>query len=89
MHIQSNTARPSAVADIKRTTISDVIDLFGSDVRFSGEDESGVTVTTVTNELAVEQFAKSFCPDVVILEPERLREEMRDYLKNALKCYTE
>ena len=69
--------------------ISDVIDLFGSDVRFSEGDESGVTVTAFTNELAAVQFAKSFCPDVVILEPERLRGEMKNYLMDALNCYTE
>ena len=74
---------------INRAMISNVIDLFGNDVRFFEEDGNGVTVTTVTNELAAEQFAKSFCPDVVILEPEQLRGEMRNYLKNALNCYTE
>lgn len=31
---------------IVRVTISDVIDLFGRDVRLSDEDEEGVTVTT-------------------------------------------
>lgn len=72
---------------IVRAMISDVIDLFGSDVRFSYEDESGVTVTTTTNELAMEQFAKSFAPDVVVLEPVTMRERIIKNLEDSLQIY--
>ena len=72
---------------IVRAMISDVIDLFGSDVRFSDEDEEGVTVTTTTNELAAEQFAKSFALDVVVLEPKYLRERLKNGLEKSLNFY--
>lgn len=72
---------------VVRAMISDVIDLFGRDVRFSDEDESGVTVITTTNELAMEQFAESFAPDVVVLEPESLRERIIKNLERSLQTY--
>jgi hypothetical protein len=36
--------------------------MFGTDVRFSDKDETGVTVTATTNERAMEQFAMNFAP---------------------------
>ncbi len=72
---------------IHRPMISDIIDMFGSDVCFSDEDETGVTVSTVTNERAMEQFAKNFSPDVVVLEPQGLRDKIRDDLQKSLKYY--
>lgn len=57
-----------------RAMISDILDMFGTDVRFEQEDEAGVTVAVQTNEKALLQFAKSFAPDVVSLELRRLRE---------------
>lgn len=78
IHVKFHVCRPM---------ISDVIDLFGSDVQFSDEDENGVTVSTVTNEMAIEQFAKNYSPDVEILEPVSLREKLRDSFERSLKCY--
>ena len=72
---------------ISRAMISDMIDMFGSDVRFSDEDESGVTVSTVTNEMAAEQFAKNFSSDVVVLEPQELRNRLKDNLEKSLRFY--
>ncbi len=70
-----------------RAMISNVIDMFGSDVIFADEDENGVSVTTVTNEMAMEQFAKNYSPDVVILQPQSLRNKLREDLEKSLKCY--
>lgn len=53
--------------------ISDILDMFGTDVRFEQEDEADVTVAVQTNEMALLQFSKGFAPDVVILEPQQLR----------------
>ncbi len=72
---------------VRRALISDVIDLFGSDVRFSDEDDSAVTVTIVINEMAAERFARSFAPDVVVLEPESLRGKVVDALERTLEAY--
>ena len=67
--------------------IGDVIDMFGTDVRFSDKDETGVTVSTTTNERAMEQFALNFAPDVMVLRPERLRKKIVDQLKKAVEAY--
>lgn len=70
-------------------TISDVIDMFGTDVRFSDKDEKGVTVTTTTNERAMEQFALNFAADVMVLRPERLRKKIVEKLEKAVEAYEE
>lgn len=67
--------------------ISDIIDMFGTEVSFSDKDDSGVTVTTVTNERAIEQFAKNFAPDVVILAPKSLRDKVKNDLERSLEKY--
>ena len=72
---------------IVKLMITDVIDMFGKDVIFSDEDETHVTVTTKTNERAMEQFAKNFAPDVEILKPKKLRDELRKELEKALEVY--
>lgn len=72
---------------ISRAMISDIIDTFGKDVTFSDETDSHVTVSTYTNKMAMEQFAKNYSPDVEILEPHSLREKMIDNLKRSLECY--
>lgn len=72
---------------IKRAMISDIIDMFGKDITFSDETDSHVTVSTYTNEMAMEQFAKNYSPDVEILQPQSLREKLIDNLKRSLECY--
>lgn len=67
--------------------VSDVIDLFGIDISFSDEDDSGVTVTVFANEMSVEQFAKSYLPHVTVLEPEALRNRVKGMLERALEGY--
>ena len=72
---------------IVKPMISDVIDMFGRDVEFLNETESTVDVRVYTNELSLLHFAKSFAPDVIILEPARLREEMIADLKKSVEGY--
>ncbi len=72
---------------ISRAMISDVIDLFGGGVTFFDEDENGVSVSVYTNERAAEQFAYNFSSDVVVLEPQILRDKIKKNLKQALKNY--
>ena len=72
---------------VSRAILSDVIDLFGKDVVFSDEDETGVTVSVYANEMSVEQFAKSFAPNAAILEPPHLREKVKGMLEKTLELY--
>ncbi len=37
--------------------------------------------------VAMEQFALNFAPDVTVLEPQRLREKVKNALKKALEKY--
>ena len=67
--------------------ISDVINLFGTEVTFSDEDDVGVTVTAFTNEMAMEPLALNFAPDVTVLEPKNLRENVKNQLQQALEKY--
>ena len=76
-----------AVFRVVKAMVSDVIDLFGTEVTFSDEDDAGVTVTAFTNEMAMEQFALNFAPDVTVLEPQRLREKVKSALEKALEKY--
>ena len=69
---------------IVKAMVSDIIDMFGMNVRFSDETEDHVTVTAQVNEMAMKQFAKSFAPDVMVLEPRKLREEIKeDIIRSA------
>lgn len=70
-----------------RAMIGDVIELFGKDVVFSDETEESVTVSVYTNEMSAALFAQSFAPDVTVLEPKNLRENVKNQLVQALEKY--
>lgn len=72
---------------IIKAMISDMIDLFGKDMTFSEETDTHVSVSVHVNERAAEQFAKNYAPDVVILQPKRLRDKLRDDLKKSWEAY--
>ena len=72
---------------ITKPMISDVIDMFGNDVKFTEETDTYVTVTANVNEMAMLQFAKSFAPDVVLLEPQQLRDKVKIDLERTMKIY--
>lgn len=72
---------------ITKPMVTDVIDMFGTDVRFMDEDEEHVTVSVVANEMAIIQFAKSFLPAVVLLEPPHLVEWIKADLEEVMKMY--
>lgn len=72
---------------IVKVMISDVIDLFGKDVVFSEETDTHVVVSVHVNERAAEQFAKNYAPDVIVLQPKRLRNKLRDDLKKSWEAY--
>ena len=72
---------------IVKAMISDVIDLFGKDVVFSEETDTHVVVSVHVNERAAEQFAKNYAPDVIVLQPKRLRNKLRDDLKKSWEAY--
>ena len=72
---------------IVRAMISDVIDVFGGDIRFMDETGTHVTVVAKVNLRAMFQFAKNFAPDVEVIKPETLRNEVKEELRKALEIY--
>ena len=72
---------------IIKAMISDVMDLFGKDVIFSEETDTHVVVSVHVNERAAEQFAKNYAPDVIVLQPKRLWDKLRDDLKKSWEAY--
>ena len=56
---------------------------------FFDEDDTGVTVNVFTNEMAMEQFAMNYATDVTVLEPQYLREKVKNDLEKALEKYQE
>lgn len=72
---------------IVKTMISDIIDIFGGDVRFTDETTTHVTVITRVNLKAMTQFAKNYAPDVEVLKPETLRNVIREEFEKALEVY--
>ena len=63
---------------IVREMICDVLDIFGQNVRFCEESDTHVCVIADVNERAMLQLAKNYGPDVLILEPKRLVDAMRE-----------
>ena len=72
---------------IVRAMISDVIDMFGKDVKFSEETDTHITVTADVNDLAMEHFAKAYTPWVEVIKPAALREKMIENLSAGLEKY--
>lgn len=76
-----------AVFRADKSLISDIIDMFGKEVRFSEETDDEITVTVNVNELAMEQFAKAFTPWIEVIKPVALRERMIKNLNKSLGKY--
>lgn len=74
---------------VARAMISDVIDMFGANVVFSDETDEYVTASARVNERAMWQFAKNFAPDVLILEPKRLADQVCAEAERTIEAYRE
>ena len=70
-----------------KAVLSDIIDMFGKDVRFSDESDEQITVTADVNEPAMEQFAKTYTPFIEIIKPLALKEKMIENLSAGLEKY--
>lgn len=72
---------------ISKSMVSDVIDLFGNGVGFRDETDTHVTMTIYANEMAVEHFAKTFAPNVTVLQPASLAQRVVASLEQSLANY--
>ncbi len=74
---------------IPTAMISDVIDMFGTEVTFDKEKDGRVTVSALANEQSILQFAKSYAPDVIIISPGTLRQKLTEDIEKTLEIYKE
>ena len=72
---------------ITKPMISDVIDIFGMDLRFTNETKTHVDVSVKVTEDAMFQFAKNYAPDVLVLEPKRLADRLKEDAKRVYLAY--
>lgn len=72
---------------IDKCILSDVIDMFTDDLRFSDETDTHVTVSAYINEMSMLQFAKTFMPFVTVLSPKVLVEKIKDDITKTLNEY--
>ena len=70
-----------------KSIIHHILDHLGDNVRFSDENEDSVTVTARVNEQAFFYWALQYGTSVEILEPLKLRNRMRESLKEMLGKY--
>ena len=82
---------PSATSQVRfrivKRIAGDAIDEFGLGVRFEDETDDYVMASARVNERAAQQFAKNFAPDVLILEPKRLAEKVREEAARTVAAY--
>ena len=74
---------------IVKERISTVIDLFGTKVSFVNETDTHVDVIARVTEDAMFQFAKNYAPDVIVLEPKKLVDRLREDAKKVLAAYSD
>jgi predicted DNA-binding transcriptional regulator YafY len=74
---------------INKSLISDVIDMFGMDIRFYDEKEETVCVSANVNEQAMVQYARNYVPDIVVLEPAELKGKVKEALYRGIAAYEE
>lgn len=72
---------------IPETMIGDVLDLFGENVVLNKTGDDRVVVRAEVNYAAMTRFAKTFAPDVKVLAPANLMDDVKKELEKALSAY--
>lgn len=73
---------------VSKKRISDVIDVFGTEISIIGSDnENEAIVTAYADKKAFLKFAKSYAPEVVIISPPSLVEDIKKELEESVEVY--
>ena len=72
---------------VNKNMISDIVDIFGKDIKVIDETDSHIDVYVKANTESVLHMAQRYAPDVVILEPQNLRDEIIKRLKMGVEGY--
>lgn len=87
-HIYMFSGKQSMVKfKVVKEMIGDVADVFGTGFTVHGSDADYFIVSTKVNENAMIQYAKSFAPDVIIIEPRDLAIKVKKQLEEAILQY--
>lgn len=70
-----------------RFIVNDIVDWFGTGVKFSNEAENTVDVSVKVNEMAMFHWAMQYGTHVEILEPESLRSKVAEAVKGMNEKY--
>lgn len=82
------TDKPEWVEFIAEDYIIDqIIDWFGKDIRISKHGEKQLKVSVKVSPMAMEHWAMQYINHVEIIQPESLRDRVREALENGLKKY--
>lgn len=74
---------------MKKHILNDVIDWFGTDIRFVDEDEEWLTARTEVNLRAMRIWSIQYGPYVKIISPQSLVDDVVAGLRSALEHYSE
>lgn len=72
---------------VKKYIISEVIDWFGKDIKFSDETDDEVTCSVYANEQAMRKWALQYALHVRVISPQSLEEGVKADLKKAVENY--
>ena len=87
-HIYMFTGKQiKATLQVDKGRISDVIDRFGMDVKFSEETEDTVCAHVKADTLSIMQFAKNYSPYVKITSPPELVDMIKKEIEEMRKLY--
>lgn len=76
-----------ATLQVSKGIISDVIDRFGMEVKFTDETEDTVCANVKADILSIKQFAKNYSPCVKVTSPPELVEMIKDEIEEMRKLY--
>lgn len=71
----------------KRYIITEVIDWFGKDVKFSNATDDEVTVTVKVNEMAMQLWALQYARHIRVISPKSLVEKIKNDIAFAMENY--
>ena len=71
----------------KKYLLNELNDWFGKDIQFSDEAEDETTASVIVNLESMRLWALQYALHVKILEPERLRIQMHEDIKEAVRNY--
>ncbi len=77
------------VLRVNKKIISDLVDWFGKGVKFGEEDENSIVCEVRVVPKSMKFWAMQYCEYVEVLEPESLREDIKDSMRSAWRKYND